>query len=171
MLVRPRSTLLQLAGQRVDLRKLGRVAQGAAVLAWGLAHVEAQWWSLSAPLLAAAVLSGAAVFTALWLLQAVLCFWSTESLELMNILTYGGYETARFPLAIYPRMLRRVFTFAVPLACTTYFPVVVAALGRADPLGAPLWAQCAAPLLGFAFLAVAAAAWRLGLRRHSSTGS
>jgi ABC-2 type transport system permease protein len=170
MLVRPQSTVLQLAGHTVDLRKLGRLVQASAVLCYGLVRVDADWWVLSMPLMAAAVLSGAAVFFALWWLQATLCFWSTESLELMNILTYGGHETARYPISIYPRTLRRIFTFAVPLACTSYFPVV-AALGRSDPLGTPLWVQCVAPVVGFAFLGVAALGWRIGLRRHSSTGS
>lgn len=170
MLVRPRSTVLQLTGHTFDLRRTGRMVQATAVLAYGISHVEAQWWVLSVPLLAAAVLSGAAVFFAMWWLQATLCFWSTDSLELMNIVTYGGHETARYPLSIYPRGVRRFFTYAVPLACTSYFPVI-AALGRQDPLGTPLWLQCTTPLFATAFLAVAAAAWKIGLRHHSSTGS
>ena len=170
MLVRPRSTVLQLAGHTLDLRRIGRILQAALVLAYGISHAHGAWWWLSVPLVAAAVLSGAAVFFALWWLQATLCFWSTESLELMNILTYGGHETSRYPMSIYPRPLRRFFTFVVPLACTSYFPVV-AALGRADPLGTPLWAQCCMPLLGFAFVGVAALGWSIGLRRHSSTGT
>jgi ABC-2 type transport system permease protein len=170
MLVRPRSTVLQLAGHTIDLRKIGRLLQALAVLGYGISHARAEWWALSVPLLAAAVLSGAAVFFAMWWLQATLCFWSTDSLELMNIVTYGGHETARYPMSIYPRGLRRFFTFVVPLACTSYYPVV-AALGHPDPLGMPLWAQCSTPLLGFAFLGVAAFGWSIGLRRHSSTGS
>jgi ABC-2 type transport system permease protein len=170
MLVRPQSTVLQLAGHTIDLRKIGRLVQASVVLGFGVRGAQVQWWFLSLPLMAAAILSGAAVFFAVWWLQATLCFWSTESLELMNIVTYGGHETARYPLSIYPRALRRFFTFAVPLACTSYFPVV-AALGRPDPLGTPLWAQCCAPLLGFAFLGIAAIGWRVGVHRHSSTGS
>ena len=45
-----------------------------------------------------------------------MCFWTTESLELMNILTYGGVETASYPLPIYHRVFRRFFTAQAPSA-------------------------------------------------------
>ena len=77
---------------------------------------------------------GVAFFFALMVLQATMCFWTTESLELMNILTYGGVETASYPLPIYHRLFRRFFTYVVPLACISYFPIV-AVLGVDDPLG------------------------------------
>jgi ABC-2 type transport system permease protein len=102
--------------------------------------------------------------------QATLAFWTTETLELMNTLTYGGVESAQYPLAIYAAWFRRFLTFVVPLACVAYFPVV-AILDRPDPLGTPYWFQCAAPLFGLAFLGVALAFWGIGVRRYTSTGS
>ncbi len=86
------------------------------------------------------------------------------------MLTYGGVEAAQYPLALYAQWLRRLLTFAVPLACVAYYPVLPI-LGRADPLGAPAWVGWVSPLAGFAFLAAAFGAWGLGLRRHASTGS
>jgi ABC-2 type transport system permease protein len=47
----------------------------------------------------------------------------------------------------------------------------VAILERPDPLGTPFWLQCIAPAAGFMFLAAAFAAWRLGVRHYTSTGS
>ena len=61
-------------------------------------------------------------------------------------------------------------TFAVPLACVAYYPVLLI-LGKADPLGAPAWVGVVSPLAGFVFLALAFGAWRVGLRRYASTGS
>ena len=93
-----------------------------------------------------------------------------ESLELMNILTYGGVETASYPLPIYHGFFRRFFTFVVPLACVGYFPVV-AVLGVDDPLGTSRLFQVSAPLAGFVFLGVSIGIWQLGVRRYTSTGS
>ena len=52
----------------------------------------------------------------------------------MNVLTYGGVETAQYPLSIYDVAFRRLFTFVIPLGCIGYFPIV-AVLGVDDPLG------------------------------------
>ena len=170
LLLRPRSTVLQLAGHELSLRRLGRLLPGLVV-------IVAAWIALDLPveadrvaLLALAVAGGMAFFFALLVLQATMCFWTTESLELMNILTYGGRETASYPLPIYHRFFRRFFTFVVPLACVGYFPVV-AVLGVDDPLGTSRLFQVSAPLAGFAFLGVAIGIWQLGVRRYTSTGS
>jgi ABC-2 type transport system permease protein len=58
----------------------------------------------------------------------------------------------------------------VPIGCVTYLPML-AAMGRADPLGTPGWLGPIAPLAGFAFLGVALFIWRFGVSRYTSTGS
>jgi ABC-2 type transport system permease protein len=170
ILLRPRSTVLQLAAYELALRRIGRLAQGLVVL-WIADHALAVDWTLAKVLLLSGTLfGGVCLFFGLFLLQATLAFWTTETLELMNTLTYGGVETAQYPLAIYAAWFRRVFTFVVPLAAIAYFPVV-ALLERPDPLGSPLWFQQAAPLLGPLFLLAALAFFHLGLRHYKSTGS
>ncbi|WP_196485004.1 hypothetical protein [Burkholderia stagnalis] len=42
---------------------------------------------------------------------------------------------------------------------------------KPDPLGAPDWFLPLAPAAAFAFLAVAFAAWRLAVRKYTSTGN
>ena len=170
LLLRPRGTVLQLAGHELSLRRLGRLLPGLVV-------IVAAWTALDLPLevdrvglLTLAVAGGVAFFFALLVLQATMCFWTTESLELMNILTYGGVETASYPLPIYHRLFQRFFTYVVPLASVGYFPLV-AVLGVDDPLGTSRLFQVSAPLAGFAFLAVAIGIWHFGVQRYTSTGS
>ena len=111
-----------------------------------------------------------AFFYGLFVIQATLSFWTTESLELINTLTYGGTETAQYPLAIYRPWFRRLFTYVVPLGCISYFPSV-AILGVEDPLGSSLAFQVSSPFAGFLFLALSLGFWRIGIRRYTSTGS
>jgi ABC-2 type transport system permease protein len=170
MLLRPRSTVLQVAGYDFALWRIGRLVQGAAVLGWAAAHLDVAWSAASVLLLAAAILGGTCLFMGLYVVQATLAFWTTETLELMNTLTYGGVEAAQYPLAIYAAWFRRFLTFVVPLACVAYFPVV-AILERPDPLGSPYWFQCVAPLMGLVFLGGSLAFWEFGVRRYTSTGS
>ena len=170
LLLRPRSTVLQLLGHELTLKRAGRFVQGIALIAWGLSGLEV---SLTAPrilLLGWAASGNVALFVGLTIVQATMCFWTIEALELMNSLTYGGAFAARYPMSIYDRWLRRLFTYAVPLTCTAYFPIV-AFLGKTDPLGTPRWFQWIAPSAGVLFLLVSLQIWACGVRRYRSSGS
>jgi ABC-2 type transport system permease protein len=166
LLLRPRSTALQLAGQELTLRRIGRFTQGLLVLLWATSRLQVSWSPAKLSLLVGAILGGACLFFGLIVLQATLAFWTTESLEIVNTVTYGGVETAQYPLTIYRPWFRKFFTAVIPLACANYFPAL-AILGRSAPPVLP-WT---APAVGLAFLAVTLQVWRLGVRRYCSTGS
>jgi len=170
VLLRPRTATLQLMGFEFGFTSLGRVIQGlfALAIAIGLLHVD---WSLGKALLIVwAMAGGVALFFAILLLQATLSFWTVESLEIVNTLTYGGIEAAQYPLDIYATWFRKFLTFVVPLACVVYFPVA-AVLGRSDTAGVAPWVAALTPFAGLLFLLVAFSAWRIGVRHYTSTGS
>jgi len=170
VLLRPRSTVLQLAGHEFQIHRIGRLLQGLIVLGIAMWLLPVPWTFWRIALMVFTILSGVVFFYALFIFQAALSFWTVESLEIMNTLTYGGVETAQYPLAIYEPGFRRFFTFVVPLGCISYFPAV-AILGIDDPLGSSRWMQVAAPLAGYVFFAVSLIAWRFGIRHYTSTGS
>lgn len=170
LLLRPRSTVLQLVGQELTLARVGRLSQGLLVLVWASRSGAVAWSAAKLALLAAAVAGGICLFAGIIVLQATCAFWTTEALELWNAFTYGGNYAAQYPLTIYRPWFRRFFTAVVPLACVGYFPAV-AILGVPDPLGTPRALQHAAPLAGVLFLVAALQAWKLGIRRYTSTGS
>lgn len=170
LLLRPRSTALQVAGRDFQLMRIGRFAQGLAILLYAAAVLDVIWTLPRVLLLTGAVLGGACVFFGLLVLQATMAFWTIDSLEIMNTMTYGGVQTAQYPLTIYRDWFRKFFTFVVPLACVTYFPAV-AILGRPDPLGTSRLFQALSPLVGVVFIWVALRVWQFGVRHYRSTGS
>jgi len=170
ILLRPRTATLQLMGFEFGFTSLGRVLQGLVALAIGVWLLEIDWSLGKALLLLWATAGAVALFFAILLLQATLSFWTVESLEIVNTLTYGGIEAAQYPLDIYAAWFRKFLTFVVPLGCVVYFPVA-AVLGRSDTTGVTPWAGAVTPLAGFLFLFVAFSAWRVGVRHYTSTGS
>jgi ABC-2 type transport system permease protein len=170
LLVRPRGTILQLLGQELTLRRVGRLAQGVLVLGYAAVAGTIDWTAPRIALLVVAIACGACVFLGLLILQAVSAFWTVEGLEVWNAFTYGGVTMSQYPLAIYRSWFRGLFGYAIPLGCVTYFPGV-AILGRADPLGTPAWLGWIAPLAGPVFLVLCLQAWRIGVRHYRSTGS
>src|SRR5690606_33120126 len=143
---------------------------GVAVLGWAIWMLPVDWQAWRVALLLFAFAGAVAFFYALFIVQATLAFWTTETLEIMAILTNGGVETARYPLAIYRPWFRRFFTYVVPLGCVSYFPAV-AIFDIPDPLGTGRVFQAAAPAAGFLFLALALVFWQVGIRRYTSTGT
>lgn len=169
LLLRPRSTAFQVGAQEFELMRIGRALQGVAVLVYAI--VQLQLWT-DGPRLALmllAIAGGACVFLGLFVLQATSAFWTVESLEIFATVTYGGVETALYPLSIYREGFRNFFTYVVPLAFVNYVPGLVV-LDRAERFG-PEWLAWASPVFGLVFLLVCLRVWRFGVRHYRSTGS
>lgn len=170
ILLRPRSTIVQLFGYELTLRRVGRFAQGLAVLVFAVAMLDITWSAPRLALLLLAVIGGVCLFIGLMILEATSAFWTTESLEVWNAFTYGGVTMSQYPLEIYRPWFRRFFLFVIPLGCVSYLPGV-AILGRPDPLGTPPPLQWMAPCAGPIFLLICLKIWRLGVRHYQSTGT
>ncbi|MEN6479516.1 MAG: ABC-2 family transporter protein [Anaerolineales bacterium] len=170
ILLRPRSTLLQIGASEFQLMRIGRLSQGLAVLIWGVLTLGLGWSAWRIVLILWAILCGAAMFAGLFVLKATTAFWATESLEMWNAVTYGGVETAQYPLTLYEDWFRKFFTYVIPLAAVTYFPAL-AILGKPDPLGTSLAFQTIIPVAGLAFLGLSALIWQVGVHHYHSTGS
>jgi ABC-2 type transport system permease protein len=169
-LVRPRSTALQVLGQDFQFLRLGRFSQALIVLFWSAGRLSVVWSPANVTLLLGGIAGGVCLFAGLFVLQATMCFWTTESLEILNCTTYGGVETAQFPVSIYRGWFRAIFTFVIPLATINYFPIH-AILNMKDALGSTPLFQWISPIAGVLFLLVCLQCWRVGVRRYTSTGS
>lgn len=173
ILLRPVTALLQVSTTQFRLRRFGRITQGlgAFVLALFLLQGTQLNWTLEKVLiLGLGIVSSALLFVSALLLGATVCFWTIETTELTNILTYGGRELLSYPLTIYHQLMQRLFVFVIPLAFGTYIPVC-SLLGRALPFGLPDWLAFCSPLIALLFALAALAFWRSGVRHYQSTGS
>jgi ABC-2 type transport system permease protein len=169
-LLRPRTTVLQVLGHDFQPMRVGRMIQGIFVLVWASMNLGIDWNIAKISLLVFSILGGVLIFTGLLVIQAAICFWSTQSLEIMNSFTYGGIEATQWPLPIYNRWFAKVFISIIPLGCINYFPVM-AILEKPDILGSPVWLQWTSPLAGVIFMIVALRIWEFGVRHYRSTGN
>ena len=170
VLTRPINPFLQILASDLNLRHLGGMLQGclAFVIAFNL--VEIEWTTGKVLYLPVFVLSAGTLYLMLFTLEATLCFWTTESNEAINAVTYGGRTLAVYPLDIYGDWLRRFFLFVVPLGFVIFLPATYV-LYKPLPFGFPAWTQFIAPPVTVAFGFIAARLWRLGINRYRSTGS
>ncbi|MEU5049897.1 ABC transporter permease [Streptomyces sp. NPDC021096] len=170
LLVRPVPVLAQVAADRFALRRLGRVTQGAVLLAWALYRLDVAWTPASVLLVPVMLVSGAVIFGAVFVAGAAFQFRANDASEVQNAFTYGGTTMLQYPPTVFATDLVRGVTFVVPLAFVNWLPAL-RILGRDDPLGLPGWVDFASPLVALACCALAGLAWRAGLRGYRSTGS
>ncbi len=114
ILLRPISATLQVLGSDVSLRRLARIFQGAVVLGLSLALVQVQWTLLKALFVPVVIASLVCFYGALFIIGATITFWTVQSIEVVNIFTYGGVEMMSYPMSIYDRMAAPVFYFCYP---------------------------------------------------------
>ena len=170
LLLRPIDITLQVLASRFLLRRLGRILQGAAILVVALALIDVRWSLAKLVYLPVVFVSLVCFFGGLFIAGATITFWTVESIEVVNIFTYGGSEMMSYPMHIYQRWMRRFFTFVVPAIFLNYYPALFF-LDKADPFNLPPFVPFLAPIAGPGVLAVALAFWRFGIRHYQSTGS
>jgi ABC-2 type transport system permease protein len=171
LLVRPVPVFAQACADRFALRRIGRVVQALLVMAWALAQPDGVDWTVAkAAWLPVMLLSGAAIFGAIWTMGGALQFVAEDAAQVQNSFTYGGNALLKYPPTIFAKELVRGVTYVLPLAFVNWLPVLWM-LGREDPLGLPGWVDFLSPAVAAAMCGVAALAWRAGVRSYRSTGS
>lgn len=169
LLLRPKNLLLQVICSRLDPRRFGSVLVGAAAMGMASAALSLRWTARGALLLLVTLLGSVALLMGLFLVEATFSFFSVRSVEMVNVLTYGGRTACQYPIDIYPGPLRLLFTFVAPIALCMHLPVSVL-LGR-PIFGVPLWCAWISPAAGAVFFLLLARAWYFGVRRYRSTGT
>ncbi|MGF7145517.1 ABC-2 type transport system permease protein [Anaerotaenia torta] len=164
-LVRPRNITFQILVSRMSFFRIGATAQSAIVLFWAVPNSGVVWTWDKILTLSLMIICGSIIFSALFLIQATFAFFTTEGLEFMNILTYGGRDHGRYPYSIYGQEVLRFLTFVIPLALFQYYPL----LYLLDMEQSVFYMMT--PLLGLLFLIPGYIFFRFGLRRYKSTGS
>jgi viologen exporter family transport system permease protein len=170
LLARPLGALAQLATSDLQLRRLGRVVVGLAVLVVVVTGAGVEPTPLNLALLVVTPLVGMVIISAIWVATCAVSFWVVEGKEVANAFTYGSSLTTSYPVTVFGPWLRRAFCFAVPSAFVAYFPAL-ALLDRPDPLGLPHALRYASPLVAVVAVGVAALVWRTAVRRYQGAGS
>lgn len=169
-LVRPFDTLFQVLTVPAQLSPDGIIlAIVTLAAATAAAHVRIDWvFALFVPLVVA---GGALIDLGISLVVATISFWFIRVDTLRWVVMSLEQDFTRYPISIYTRGVRVVLAFVLPFAFMNYFPAIYF-LGKTEtglhlsPV-VGLWT----PAIGLAWVAVAYAFWRIGLRHYQGTGS
>lgn len=165
LLLRPRGLIFQMICYTVEFSRIGKIVQGAMMLAYGIAVSPVVWTADRIAVLIFMIIGGTALFGVILILHAAMCFFTIEGIEWMNVFTYGAREYGAYPADIYGKGVLRFCTYAIPYALIQYYPMMYL-LGRTDSTLCAL-----APLAALWFTVPCIAFWKYGVSKYKSTGS
>jgi ABC-2 type transport system permease protein len=166
VLLRPRSLYVQVAGSYFHLHRLSRVLAGIAVAVFCLWRLGVEPTVLNALILVLALIGGGLVYSGVFVLTSGLAFFTIQGLDWIYIFTNASYQVTRCPVDYMPGLLRRFFTFIMPVLVFSYLPAA-AVCGW----GVSYWLGLLALPAGLLFLWLATLVWEFGVRHYQSTGS
>lgn len=162
---RPVNLFFYFMSEVFDIKGLGQFAFGLGTLIYA-------WSKLALPVTAAsiiglvlAVISASLFMIALMNIAASTGFWLIGATQVM-ILMFKFKDYARYPVTIFNKVFRIVFTFLIPIGFMAYYPSLP--FIRPDSVSLLSWLT---PVLGVVFFYVSYRIWMKGARQYSGTGS
>ena len=169
-LVRPLDTLFQVLTVPQQTVPDGLVL-GIITLAFAAStarvHVDAAFL-VFVPLIA---IGGALIDLGISLVVATVSFWFIRVDTLRWVVMSLEQDFTRYPISIYTRGVRIILTFVLPFAFMNYFPATYFLQKAETGLHLSPAIGLLTPAVGLAWLVVAYAFWRVGLRHYQGTGS
>lgn len=163
-LTKPEDSQVLVSVRQVQIWKVVDLLLGATIIGIALVQLQrAVGWGQAAGFVIA-MIAGAAIIYAFWLMLATLSFWFVK-IENILVIFQSMYQAGRWPVGIYPMWLRSTLTFLVPVAFATTVPAEALA-GRLTP-GALLGAVALAA--GMLFLS--RRVWRFGVRHYAGASA
>ena len=163
-LTKPGEAQFLISVAEIRVWRLVDVALGLVVLGVAVARRGAAVGLVDGVLFLLMLLAGGAIVYGFLLTLAAVSFWFIRVENILAIFS-DVYQTARWPIGIYPQWLRFILTFVMPVAIAVTVPAE-AVVGRLTGGRAALALSVAA-----AALAVSRLVWRRGLKRYSGASA
>jgi ABC-2 type transport system permease protein len=164
VLTKPEDSQVLVSVRQVQIWKVVDLAMGLAIIGIALAQLGELIGVGQAVGFVVALLSGAAIIYAFWLMLATLSFWFVK-IENILVIFQSMYQAGRWPVSIYPLWLRSTLTFIVPVAFATTVPAEALA-GRLT-----LETLAGSVALAAALLFVARRTWMVGVRHYAGASA
>lgn len=166
VLLRPRSTYLQVAASAFHLHRVSRVISGLVVTCVCLWRLAVPVGPLQILYILYIYLSGLIVYSGVFVVTSGAAFFSVKGLDWIFIFTNASYQVPRVPVPYMPRPLYVMFTFLMPMLLISYYPASVLC-----GWGEPTWTGFLALPAALVFFFLASRMWNFGMRHYASAGS
>ena len=164
--LRPVPVMFQMFAETFQPEGFGEMILGVALITVCALHLTVNVTFGAIVVLCVGAVFGAIIITSLKVAMSALAFIFKRSGPLLQVI-YNFSSYAKYPLAIYPGLIRALLIFVLPFGLFISLPVDTLLYGKYNP-----WLLCLA-IIGCAavFFALATWIWTICERRYESTGS
>lgn len=163
-LTRPASPFIQMLGQRMHFQAVLSMMVYIGIFVWAAGQDGLQIGGKQVILLAEYVIFGTMINSGIYTIFNSLNFWIVQG-EDIAVLVQTCREFVKYPLQVFPAVIRGFFTFILPLGFVAYYPAM-ALFGKTE-----LPVTLLLPVVAAVVFLLASAVWRLGIRGYNSTGT
>ncbi len=165
LLIRPRNIYLQIFGSNICYEKTSRVLISLLLFIYSSSKVIKTLTALKLLTVLLIVFGCVIIFASIFIIGAAFCFITIQGLEVVNIFTDGSRQLTQYPMGIYKPIVRKLFTFIIPLTFVNYYPLKYLTGATTNIIYIFL------PLLSIFFLIISILIFNRGIKKYSSTGS
>ncbi len=165
LLLRPQNILLQVFSSEMQYAKLSRLIQSIIIMIIAIIKLKIEWSILKLITLILMLFSSIVIFIGIFLIAASYCFITTQGLEVRNVITDGGKNAAQYPISIYNKPFRFIFTYIFPYSLINYYPLLFLLDKAKNPIYAFL------PIIVILYLIPCILIFNKGSKKYLSTGS
>jgi ABC-2 type transport system permease protein len=165
LLIRPRNIYLQILGNDICYEKTSRVLVSLSLFIYSSTKIIETLTFTKLLTLILIVFGAVTIFASIFIIGAAFCFITIQGLEVVNIFTDGSRQLTQYPMGIYKKIVRIVFTFIIPLMLVNYYPVQYLT-GKSDNIIYVFF-----PLLSILFFIISILIFNQGIKKYNSTGS
>lgn len=165
LLIRPENIYIQILGSEMEPTKISRLVVTVGLLMYSVLINNLTLSISNILVLTISILGSFITFASLMIMGAGITFYTIEGIELVNIFTCGSREMGEYPMGIYHKNIKRIFTYVLPVACVNYYPVLYL-LGRNSNI---LYAL--APLFTVIIFIFSILFFNYSLKHYQSSGS
>lgn len=167
VLLRPRTTFLQVMGHKFEFQRSGRVIVGIGCIIFALAKLQVAVGFLDIFVILGALIGGWLVYTGIFMNLSTLSFWTMQPLDVAYIFTNATMQYAQIPLSLMGKKIQGILTFLLPLGLCYFYPAVYVSGISAYPK----WVSFMALPGGVVFFLIALKVWTFGVRHYHSSGT
>lgn len=164
LLLRPRNIMFQVFTEDMSLVRIARLLQALIILIIALVKINIDWDIYKIITVIFMLMSSILIFLGIFILAASYCFVTVKGLEVRNVFTDGGKHMAQYPIGIFKKGFKFIFTFIIPYGFVNYYPLLYILGKNNNKL------FMFSPLITVLYLIPCIIVFYKGIKKYSSTG-
>lgn len=163
--LRPINIFFYYISEVFDIKGIGQLVFGIITLVISSQKLGIHYTPLKILLLLFYILSASLIMIAIMNIAAATCFWMTNSGYVMTT-AFKLKDYAKYPVSIFSRVFRFIFTFIIPIGFISYYPSTM--FVKASQLSVYTYLT---PVVGIFFFILSYKIWMYGAKNYSGTGT